>query len=314
MIISKNKNFFRALWRPWINRMYKDTIFRLLFKNDKKALLDLYNAINHSNYDNPDDLIINTLENAIFMGIKNDLSFIIDTHLNIYEHQSTKCPNMPLRCLFYVSTLYSQLIEQSSLYRSTKMDIYEPHFIMFYNGKEEMPEKMTYKLSDLYMNKSENPDLELIVKVYNINKGMNPDLMNSCKKLEEYSLFVAKVREYANSMPMYKAIPKAIDYCIEHNILRDFLIKERKTIIMYSLFEYDQAEHMKDIAEVNRLEGIKEGKKEGIKDTTELFSWLKANGRASDVLTAIDDSNFLSQLFAEYEAWKRSNDTSGTNS
>ena len=143
---------------------------------------------------------------------------------------------------------------------------------------------------------------------------MNTDLMKSCKKLEEYSLFVAKVREYANSMPMYKAIPKAIDYCIEHDILRDFLIKERKTIIMYSLFEYDQAEHMKDIAEVNRLEGIKEGKKEGIKDTTELFSWLKANGRASDVLTAIDDSNFLSQLFAEYEAWKRSNDTSGTNS
>ena len=143
---------------------------------------------------------------------------------------------------------------------------------------------------------------------------MNTDLMKSCKKLEEYSLFVAKVREYANSMPMSKAIPKAIDYCIEHDILRDFLIKERKTIIMYSLFEYDQAEHMKDIAEVNRLEGIKEGKKEGIKDTTELFSWLKSNGRASDVLTAIDDSNFLSQLFAEYEAWKRSNDTSGTNS
>ena len=143
---------------------------------------------------------------------------------------------------------------------------------------------------------------------------MNTDLMKSCKKLEEYSLFVAKVREYANSMPMSKAIPKAIDYCIEHDILRDFLIKERKTIIMYSLFEYDQAEHMKDIAEVNRLEGIKEGKKEGIKDTTELFSWLKSNSRASDVLTAIDDSNFLSQLFAEYEAWKRSNDTSGTNS
>ena len=183
------------------------------------------------------------------------------------------------------------------------MNIYEPHFIMFYNGKEEMPEKMTYKLSDLYMNKSENPDLELIVKVYNINRGMNTALMKSCKKLEEYSLFVAKVREYANSMPMSKAIPKAIDYCIEHDILRDFLIKERKTIIMYSLFEYDQAEHMKDVAEVSKLEG----KKEGIKDTTELFSWLKSNGRASDVLTAIDDSNFLSQLFAEYEAWKKDN-------
>ncbi len=303
MIICKSKYFFRALWRPLVNRMYKDTIFRLLFKDDKEALLELYNAINHSSYDNPDDLIINTLENAIFMGIKNDLSFIIDTHLNIYEHQSTKCPNMPLRCLFYVSTLYSQLIDQSLLYRRTKMNIYEPHFIMFYNGKEEMPERMTYKLSDLYMNKSENPDLELIVKVYNINRGMNTDLMKSCKKLEEYSLFVAKVREYANSMPMSKAIPKAIDYCIEHDILRDFLIKERKTIIMYSLFEYDQAEHMKDIAEVSRLEGIKEGKIEGKIEGIDLINSLNKKlaelGRSDDIIKASQDSEYQKQLIRE---------------
>ena len=108
-IMRKNKKtrFKRIKW-PWANRKYKDTVFRYAFKNDKKALLELYNAINHSHYDNPDDLIINTIDNAIYIGMHNDLSFILDTHLNIYEHQSTKGTNIPLRCLFYVSTLYSQ--------------------------------------------------------------------------------------------------------------------------------------------------------------------------------------------------------------
>ena len=80
-------NLFRKIHLPWINRNYKDSTFKLFF-NDKKALLDLYNAINKTHYTNPDDLIINTLDNAIFLGMVNDLSFIIDTTLNIYEHQS----------------------------------------------------------------------------------------------------------------------------------------------------------------------------------------------------------------------------------
>lgn len=303
MKIKRNKIYFKKLLWPWANRNHKDTVFRLLFKEDKKALLDLYNAINNSHYDNPDDLIINTLDNAIFMGVKNDLSFIIDTQLNIYEHQSTKCPNIPLRCLFYVSTLYSQLIDQSMLYSSVKMDIPEPHFIMFYNGKEEMPEEITYTLSDLYIKKLEKPGLELSVKVYNINKGMNTSLMKGCKKLEEYSLFVAKVREYESNLPMSKAIPKAVDYCIDNDILRDFLIKERKTIIMYSLFEYDQAEHMKYIAKESKLEGkaegIIEGKAEGIDLINELNSKLAELGRSDDIIKASKDHEYQKKLIRE---------------
>ena len=87
------------------NRNYKDTVFRMLF-SDRQNLLSLYNAVSGSHYDDPEMLEIVTLENAIYMGMKNDLAFIIGTDLFLYEHQSTYNPNMPLRDLFYISTVY----------------------------------------------------------------------------------------------------------------------------------------------------------------------------------------------------------------
>ena len=262
MGIKKNKIFFKKVKWPWANRKYKDTVFRLLFKNDKAALLELYNAINHSHYDNPDDLIINTLDNAIFMGMLNDLSFIIDTRLNIYEHQSTDCKNIPLRCLLYVSTLYQQLIDEDKIYGSKMLKIPEPHFVVFYNGTDKLPEEITYKLSDMYESDSSNPELELTVRIININQGMNNALMKSCKNLSGYSTFVAKVREYNDIYALPSAIRMAMDYCIDHDVLKDFFTKERKTIYMYSLFEYNQKGHMKVIREEGREEGREEAHEE----------------------------------------------------
>ena len=256
MGIKKNKYFFRKFKWPWTNRKFKDTVFRLLFGNDKVALLELYNAINHSHYDNPDDLIINTLDNAIFMGMRNDLSFIIDTNLNIYEHQSTDCKNIPLRCLFYVSNLYQQLIDENHIYGNKMLKIPEPHFVVFYNGSDKLPEEITYKLSDMYENCSENTELELTVKIININLGMNDSLMQHCKNLCGYSTFVAKVREYNISHPLHIAVRMAIDFCIDHDILKDFFIKERKAVYMYSLFEYNKKGHMR----VVREEALEEGR------------------------------------------------------
>ena len=193
-------NSFKGVKWPWVNRKYKDTVFRLLFSKDRRALLDLYNAINNSHYDNPDELIVNTLESAIFMGMRNDLSFILDTSLNVYEHQSTKCPNIPLRCLLYVSSLYQQILDESSLYSSKRLQIPEPHFVVFYNGTEDFPEETSYKLSEMYEGRSANPELELTVKVLNINQGMNKSLMQSCVELNGYSIYVAKVREFSQTM------------------------------------------------------------------------------------------------------------------
>ncbi len=283
MGIKKKKTVFKRLRWPWANRKYKDTVFRLLFGNDKQALLDLYNALNNSHYTNPDDLIINTLDNAIFMGMHNDLSFIIDTHLNIYEHQSTDCPNMPLRCLFYVSSLYSQLIDESRIYGEKVITIPEPHFVVFYNGTDLLPERMTYKLSDMYEDCSANPNLELTIMVININQGMNTSLMQSCRKLNDYSIYVSKVREYSRTQSLTKAVASAIDYCIAHDILRDFLIRERKAVTMYSLYEYNKAGHMKVIREEGREEGLKEGLEEGLekgctKERTRIISSMLAKG------------------------------------
>ncbi len=263
------KYVFKRLRWPWANRKYKDTVFRLLFKENKAALLELYNAINGSHYDNPDDLIINTLDNAIFMGMHNDLSFIIDTQLNIYEHQSTKCKNLPLRCLLYVSALYSQIIDEDKIYGSKRLTIPEPHFVVFYNGTEAMPEEVTYTLSEMYANSSDAPELELKVKVLNINLGMNESLMHSCKMLSDYSIFVAKVREYSQTQSLNKAVPLAIDYCISHDVLKDFLIRERKAVTMYSLYEYNKAGHMKVIKEEAFEKGHEEGFGEGLEEGLE---------------------------------------------
>ena len=257
----KREHFFKAFKWPWANRKYKDTVFRLLFNSDKGALLDLYNALNHSNYSDPDELIVNTLDTAIYMGMHNDLSFILDTHLNIYEHQSTRCPNIPLRCLFYVGKLYSQLIDEDQLYNEKRIKIPTPHFVVFYNGIDELPEEMTYKLSEMYEQKTDNPELELTIKVLNINHGMNQSLMRGCKMLNDYSIYVSKEREFYEEYGSHeKAVIRAIDYCIENDILRDFLLKERKAVYMYSLSEYNQTAHLKAV----RQESFEDGKEQGI--------------------------------------------------
>ena len=299
---------FRRFRLPWVNRNYKDSTFKLFF-NDKKALLELYNAINETDYRDPEELIINTLDNAIFLGMVNDLSFIIDTTLNIYEHQSTKCPNMPLRALFYSSKLYSQIVDEKHLYSSTIHSIPEPHFVVFYNGVDELPETSIYKLSDMYARCSEEPDLELKVHVVNINLGKNKKLVESCKKLHGYSVYVAKIREYSATMSTADAVANAINYCIKHDILRDFFLKERKAIAMVSLFEYDQAGHMELIKEEALEEGIKQGMEQGIaqgidirtEQMQKLFGILAKENRMEEISKACSDSKYLEHLFEEYD-------------
>ena len=143
-----------------VNRNYKDTIFRMLF-SDRKNLLSLYNAINGTSYENPEELEIVTLENAIYMGMKNDLAFIIDTNLFLYEHQSTYTPNMPLRDLFYISAEYQKLVNKKSLYSSALQKIPAPNFIVFYNGEEKKEDRWENCLSEAYENLSGEPKLEL---------------------------------------------------------------------------------------------------------------------------------------------------------
>ena len=125
-----------------VKRNFKDSLFRLVF-HGKEELLSLYNAVNGSSYTNADDLEINTLEDVVYMGMKNDLSFIIGDVMNLYEHQSSFSPNLPLRGLFYFSSLYRDYIEpvKYRLYSTSPLHIPFPQYIVFYNGTKKEPER-----------------------------------------------------------------------------------------------------------------------------------------------------------------------------
>ena len=253
------------LQRP-VNRSYKDTLFRMLFQ-EKEALLSLYNAVGQTDYKDASQLEIVTLENAIYMNMKNDLAFLINLELNLYEHQSTWNPNMPLRDLFYVAKEYEQLIRKETLYSSRLVKLPVPRFLVFCNGRmPDQAEKIVLKLSDSFEKRTGEPELELKVTVLNINAGYNETLMNACRLLKEYSLYVARVRSYASQMDMNTAVNRAVEECISEGILADFLLKSRAEVVAMSIFEYDE-ERERELIKKAEFEC---GKEEGIKAGIEL--------------------------------------------
>ena len=250
-------------------RNHKDTIFRMIFK-DKKNLLGLYNAINDTSYDNPDDLEITTLENAIYMSVKNDISCVVDMRLNLYEHQSTVNPNMPLRDLDYVSRTYAEFYRNEDIYSSKLIKIPNPRFIVFYNGEEHQPAIREFRLSDAFAHEEENPKLELIVTQININPGYNDELMEKCSALREYMIYVDKVRTYQKTKPLEDAVNLAVDECIKEDVLSDFFKRNRAEVVSMSLFEYDKELHEKTIKEIAHEEGFNEGREVGITQGKEI--------------------------------------------
>ncbi len=224
-----------------VNRNYKDTVFRMLFK-EKTALLSLYNALRKTDYSDPEQLRIVTLENAIYMGMKNDLAFILDSSLSLYEHQSTVCPNIPLRNLMYVADELEKMIDKKRLLSRRKLLIPTPEFIVFYNGKEPCPEREELCLSDLFEEKTEDSRLELKVTVLNINPGMNEELKANCREIAEYMQYVESVRRYEKELPLEAAVENAVAECIQKGILKEFLIRNRSEVMHRCLYEYDEEE------------------------------------------------------------------------
>ena len=245
------------------NRNYKDTVFRMLF-SDRKNLLSLYNAVSGAHYEDPEKLEIVTLENAIYMGMKNDLAFIIDTDLFLYEHQSTYNPNMPLRDLFYISSEYQKLVDKRSLYSSVLQKIPAPQFIVFYNGTEKKKDSWVNHLSEAFENLSGAPKLELEVLTININEGHNSELMEQCQTLREYAQYVACVRRYAKEFELNEAVKLAVDECIRNNILSEFLRANKSEVISMSIFEYDKEEEERKLRKAEYEAGVAAGMKAGV--------------------------------------------------
>ena len=250
-----------------LNTKYKDRLFRLIFR-EKKELLELYNAVNESHYTNPDDLEITTIEDAVYMGMQNDLSFIIGDEMNLYEHQSTFSPNLPLRGLFYFSAVYKAYIEpvKHKLYFDSKLEIPFPQYIIFYNGIEKKPERQELKLSTLFVGngKGKTPALECTALMLNVNYGQNKELMERCKTLKEYAQFIAIIRRnLAENMKHREAVEQAVDECIRNDILADILRKNRSEIVDSILTEWDENEYREFLKEESWKEGCEAGRNAG---------------------------------------------------
>jgi hypothetical protein len=243
---------------------------------DKQKLLELSNAVNGTDYTNAEEIRINTLSDengvpsGIFLKIKNDISFMYDVYLSLYEHQSTVCKNLPLRMLLYISELFKDMYERKLLYRKKAVELPVPQFYVFYNGGEEMADREEYCLSDQYKIAVADPALELKVVVLNINAGRNRELMEKCREVREYSEFVRRAYEALQgkdgSNEKQAAMAQVIDECIAEDILADFLRENRRLVMMSSILEYDEQAHMEAVHD----DGYDEGYEQGASDQKKL--------------------------------------------
>ena len=218
------RNQQRQTGKRAINRTYKSTVFIMLFE-DKKNLLELYNAVSGKHYQNPELPEINFL--------------------------------------FYISSEYSVMTREANIYSTQVVRIPPPQFIIFYNGEKEQPERKILKLSDMYTVQEGEICLELTAVMLNINQGFNEKLKETCKTLGDYAEYTGRVRKYARKMGLPDAVERAITECIQEGIMREFLEKNRAEVTYMSIFEYDQERHLRQEREEAYETGRKEGFEEG---------------------------------------------------
>lgn len=261
--MKKNNQLRRVLFKLRVGKKVKDVFFRAIFSENRVALLQLYNALNETDYHNVNDLEIVTIGNAIYITMKNDVAFMVAGVINLYEHQSTWNPNMPVRFLIYLGQEYQKLVEQdvNSFYGSKTIMLPVPKCVVFYNGEVNKPEESYMHLSEAYMESVVKPDVELTVRVLNINYGCNEKLMKQCKLLSDYSIFVSMLRDNQKKYKSKKrAIRVTIEEAIEKDILRDFLRKHKSEVVGMLLTDFDRKKYERTI----RSEGFDEGMEKGI--------------------------------------------------
>lgn len=285
------------------NRENKDRLFKFIFGNpeNKEWTLSLYNAMNGTNYKDPEEIRFNTIEDVIYMRMKNDMSFIVGYEMDLWEAQSSYNPNIPMRFFIYAGALYDKYTANSNYnkFSSRLQSIPRPKCICFYNGRMDQPERKTLKLSDAYY---DDGDIEVTVSMININYGKNKELMDACKPLKEYSWMVDSIRKYQSEMiDLDSAVDKMINEMPEDFLIKKFLVGHRAEVKMMFLTEYDEEKHMKQEREENYNEGWTEGRTEGINDTSKLMNYLWKNGKGDDAIKAEKDKNFMNELFEKYK-------------
>lgn len=279
-----------------VRRTHKDRLFVKLFGDpeNKQSLMSLYNALNGRDCTDVNELEINTIEDVIYMGRKNDISCIVDAHMNLFEHQSTYNPNMPLRGMIYIAKLYEKYIEQHGLniFSENLTKIPTPRYFVLYNGEKDMPERMELKLSDAFMHPEEDTGIEFTAIMLNVNYGHSTELMSACRTLEEYAIFVDKVRAYAkqcnDSDNLKQAIDRAVDECIKEGVLAGFLSAHKAEVIGMILTEYDEEKTMEMLKKEFRQDGWNEGHSVGKQEEKYMIAArMKSMGFPEDQIAEI---------------------------
>ena len=284
-----------------VNRNFKDSLFRIVF-HGKEELLSLYNAVNGSAYTNADDLKINTLEDVVYMGMKNDISFLFASYLNLYEAQSTSNPNMPLRGTIYFADLLKGWIESNQLdiYSERQIMLPTPKFIVFYNGLKEEPERKILRLSDAFEGQQDaEAALECTAVMLNINYGYNRELMEKCQMLHDYSWFVDAVRQGVRAgKTLENAVDEAIDQSLKEGVLRDLLRKNRAEVKRVVLAEYNEELHLKNVRECGYEEGVDQGRMQ--KQIELVIKKVRKGQSLEQIANALETT--IDQLKEVYEA------------
>ena len=257
-----------------INSKHKDRLFRFIFGSPERReyTLSLYNALNGSSYTDQDDFEFTTIDDVIYMGMKNDISFMIGTEMPLYEHQSTYNPNMPVRGLMYYGRLYDQWFSMNHKNRFGKnlIKIPTPQYVVFYNGIDQHEDREILKLSDAFMSEDKPDGYEWTAIMINVNEGHNKELLDNCKILQEYAAFINLVRKYIRIYGKKVGIDKAVDECIMNDILKDILVKNKSEVVGMCLTEYDEVEQRQFDREEGRLKRRLEGRLEGREEGEEL--------------------------------------------
>ncbi len=252
-----------------VNRQYKSNLFTKLFGENRENALSLYNAVNNSNYTNGEDLTFTTLEDVVYMKMKNDVSFVFGRTLNLYEHQSTYNPNMPLRGFLYFADLYRKYVNKGTrIYGKRLVKIPTPRYLVFCNGSTDdfSEDRKELYLSDSFEETDKSGKYEWTATMININHGKNKELMSKCKVLEDYSGFVAKVREYNAIMELADAIDRAVEEFIGKGVLGKYLYQHRNEVRDMFLTEFNEEEYLEMVREEEREEGFLAGRIAGRRD------------------------------------------------
>lgn len=242
-----------------INRKHKDRLFRLIFADEKNKAntLSLYNALNNSSYENEEDLEITTLEDVLYIRMKNDLSFVIADTMNLYEQQSSHNPNMPLRGFLYFASLYEKYLDTHglTLHVKSQVKIPTPNYIVFYNGTDTRPATEKLHLSNAFQTPDNRGEFEWTATVINLNHKDNQGLLKRCKPLSDYMFLVSSIQKYQKTMTTTEAVNKAVDDCIRSDVLAVFLRAHKAEVLRMYLAEVNEEVLRKCL----RAEGYEEG-------------------------------------------------------